>query len=147
MKPSFENAKQGDKVWSFEFGWGEVIGKYPNTLFVKFSHSQYEYRYDVYGIRKTHSKSAKHNRTLFWCDLECEPVAEKTHEGKTMYRVSLNAEFWQDIDIELTDEEYEAYKKMSLLEQESFLKDKEVLDKADSDLVTIEIVNVAKIKK
>lgn len=70
MTTTFETAKVGDKVWTFEFGWGEIrsishLDIYP--LLAIFSDNNYMF----YKIDGTHLlRGVKH--TLYWDEVKIE---------------------------------------------------------------------------
>ena len=72
MTTTFENAKAGDKVWDFKYGWGEVAyvfkrGAYP--LLVTFSFCQVSYEYDG-------ASCVGCQQTLFWDEIKFEVPAQ-----------------------------------------------------------------------
>ena len=68
----FKNAKVGDRVWSFEFGWGTIIEIKHNITFpilVKFSEisASYPCSFTFSGKRFNETK-----QTLFWDEIKFE---------------------------------------------------------------------------
>jgi len=76
MTTTFENAKVGDKVWDFSYGWGEVVTtNFPNPSFpllVRFT-TKSPCGGDLEKVYTTNGHSTKYqNRTLFWDEIKFE---------------------------------------------------------------------------
>ena len=63
----FNEIKIGNRVWSFEYGWGTLIekmrGEYP--LAIKFDKLNYIINYNMNGTKRT-----SENQTLFWNEIK-----------------------------------------------------------------------------
>ena len=81
----FKDVETGEKLWSFEYGWGTVVhinrGKFPLQL--NFSHSMesFAYTFDGKGTRM-----AK-NQTLFWDEIKFEVPKKPLPDLKVDARV------------------------------------------------------------
>jgi hypothetical protein len=67
---TFESAKVGDAVWSFEYGWGTVIGvnkTFTYPLEVSFT-KNFKCTYTLTGTTSTKGM----NQTLFWDEIDFE---------------------------------------------------------------------------
>lgn len=67
---TFENAKVGDKVWSIEYGFGNIIARYSEIIIVFFLSGKEEVYYTT-GVKRSGSPT----RSLFWdkVDIPTEP--------------------------------------------------------------------------
>jgi hypothetical protein len=74
MTTTFENAKVGDKVWDFVYGWGEVIeldvSEMFDTIRVSFKPFGYSEKEVIYYT--TGSISFNNPQTLFWDEIKFE---------------------------------------------------------------------------
>ena len=71
----FEKAKVGNKVWSFNYGWGNIIEIDPNAeypLYVEFNFENYHDSFTYKGFRNKNDK----NPSLFWNEIKFE-IPEK----------------------------------------------------------------------
>lgn len=70
----FDGIKVGDKVWSFEFGWGEVVNveDYIEVLFESSPESIGYYDFDGVVV----DNEGHRNQTLFWDEIKFE-IPEK----------------------------------------------------------------------
>ncbi len=84
----FDGVKIGDKVWSFEFGWGtvkELIYNSPYPIGVVFDNEQYE----TFTLDGKVEKSC--NQTLFWNEVKFEvPKKTKLELKEYKYLVDLS---------------------------------------------------------
>jgi hypothetical protein len=83
----FEGVKTGDRVWSFEFGWGEVTkiegSFYP--IFVEFNSVDKVSWYDYEGKKESRVK-----QTLFWDEVKFEiPKRPKIKLKEDKYLICL----------------------------------------------------------
>lgn len=96
METTFENARVGDKVWSFEFGWGEIIHIYSDT------ESNYPVKVNFEGesdngcdVTETETyttcgrRSAEYKQSLFWDEIKFD--APKRQPRKVTKYVNLYA--------------------------------------------------------
>jgi hypothetical protein len=73
MTTTFENAKVGDRVWDFIYGWGEIVelcytpSIVPYEIIAKFGDCQVYY-YKTDGC----SQYSGERRTLFWGEIKFE---------------------------------------------------------------------------
>ena len=84
----FDGIKPGDKVWSFEFGWGEVFNVDKENFVVEFNGPYYAiYNYDG---KKCCCENCK-NQTLFWGKIEFKiPEKPKIKLNECDYLIDLN---------------------------------------------------------
>lgn len=84
---TFENAKVGDKVWSVEYGWGEII-EISNRVRVEFT------RLAGYTGCKSFDKHGRrlseYNKTLFWDEIKIVPPERPKIKVKKKVEVWLN---------------------------------------------------------
>ena len=75
MITTFENAKVGDKVWDFIYGWGVVVDTqalpddFSHTLLIEFCRQRVYYA-------TTGTTSSSSVRTLFWDEIKFETPAQ-----------------------------------------------------------------------
>jgi hypothetical protein len=128
MTTTFENAKAGDKVWDFKYGWGEVAyvfkrGAYP--LLVTFSFCQVSYEYDG-------ASCVGCQQTLFWDEIKFEVPAQpprmklihgvevpdigfEPKEGEQYYYPSVEAPAFYDITYFATNSKMDEFKRKNNL--------------------------------
>lgn len=66
----FRNAKVGDRVWSFEFGWGTIVeikNNFTYSIFIKFDGQLDLFSFTFSGKRFNETK-----QTLFWNEIKFE---------------------------------------------------------------------------
>ena len=66
---TFESAKVGDKVWSFEFGWGsivEILQDEDRPITCKFENFNINIQYSLFGLLSKYSTY----QTLFWDEIK-----------------------------------------------------------------------------
>lgn len=116
METTFENAKVGDKVWSYHNGWGVIysITSPPYPIIVDFSDAKL-YSFTLDGVEITGER-----QTLFWDEVKFEiPTRPKKRVKK---------EGWININ------------KMCIHEtKEMALHRREALSTVNSDILTIPI--------
>ena len=126
----FDGVKKGDRVWSFEFGWGEVIsilyggGTGGGDIFkVKFP--QGDYWYDFYGKRGISSQ------TLFWDEIKFNiPEKPKIKLKENKYKIDL-----------LANKVYTLEMPGAVVNAEEFYRD----DRATAEIALINIKSYAKL--
>jgi len=67
MKMYFDGVKVGDKVWDFQYGWGEVISFWENNGMMLVNFNKHEAWYNLNGVRESNT-----NRILFWNEIKFE---------------------------------------------------------------------------
>jgi hypothetical protein len=95
MTTTFENARVGDKVWDFYYGWGKVtridVSEFGDTMAVLFD-SEYSLMYYTTG-EPYHSNQ----RTLFWDEIKFEvpvqPPRMKLIHGVEVPDISFEPKF------------------------------------------------------
>ena len=63
----FDGIEIGDKVWSFEYGWGTVVDILSDSFYVEYNKYEDSVNYDFNGIRNLNK-----NQTLFWNEIKFE---------------------------------------------------------------------------
>lgn len=84
---TFESAKVGDKVWSFEFGWGSIVDILQDEdrpITCKFENFNMNIQYSLFGLLSKYSTY----QTLFWDEIKIvapEKPRWKPNKGDTYY--------------------------------------------------------------
>ncbi len=102
MTTTFENARVGDKVWDFVYGWGEVIeldvSELSDTVVVLFKPFGYSEKRVIYYTAG--SISFNNPQTLFWDEIKFEapvqPPRMKLIHGVEVPDISFNPEIGED---------------------------------------------------
>ena len=130
----FDGVKVGDRVWSIEFGWGEVniVDNSKEILYISFDSLSDEKKigntvqYNFNGFRfieQSLLKLAK-NQTLFWDEVEIEPPRRPQIELKNDYVKIIN----EGVINSKVEIDFNSYKQLKKYARLLALRDEECQD-------------------